>query len=200
MTWRTATTWILLVAAIASGWMLWRQSAPESASPKAQFRPDYVLTDLELIALDDQGREAFTLRAPRLTRDPTATSMDLQTPVFVIPPQPGQTGTPWEVRSATAWVAPKGDEIRLRGQVRADSLPGGAAEGVISRAFSSLADFVNLSGHLLAEGGALYAMKGVNPADEVAALPAGWAVAETHALVVPGLDAGRHLLVIRRAG
>lgn len=85
-------------------------------------------------------------------------------------------------------------------QVRADSLPGGAAEGVISRAFSSLADFVNLSGHLLAEGGALYAMKGVNPADEVAALPAGWAVAETHALVVPGLDAGRHLLVIRRAG
>ena len=84
-------------------------------------------------------------------------------------------------------------------QVRADSLPGGAAEGVISRAFSSLADFVNLSGHLLAEGGALYAMKGVNPADEVAALPAGWAVAETHALVVPGLDAGRHLLVIRRA-
>ena len=121
MTWRTATTWILLVAAIASGWMLWRQSAPESASPKAQFRPDYVLNDLELVALDNEGRESFTLRAPRLTRDPTAKSMDLQTPVFVIPPRPGQTGTPWEVRSATAWVAPKGDEIRLRGQVRADS-------------------------------------------------------------------------------
>ena len=74
MTWRTATTWILLVAAIASGWMLWRQSAPESASPKAQFRPDYVLNDLELVALDNEGRESFTLRAPRLTRDPTAKS------------------------------------------------------------------------------------------------------------------------------
>ena len=49
----------------------------------------------------------------------------------------------------------------------------------ISRAFSSLADFVALSGHLVAEGGALYAMKGVDPVDEVAALPAGWAVAET---------------------
>ena len=85
-------------------------------------------------------------------------------------------------------------------QVRADSLPGGAAEGVISRAFSSLADFVNLSGHLLAEGGALYAMKGVNPADEVAALPAGWAVAETHALVVAGRGAGGQQLVISRAG
>ena len=85
-------------------------------------------------------------------------------------------------------------------QVPADSLPGGAAEGVISRAFSSLADFVNLSGHLVAGGGgALYAMKGVNPVDEVAALPAGWVVSETHALRVPGLDAERHLLVIRRA-
>ncbi|HNC68339.1 MAG TPA: class I SAM-dependent methyltransferase, partial [Thauera aminoaromatica] len=84
-------------------------------------------------------------------------------------------------------------------QVRPQSLPGGAPEGVISRAFSSLADFVALSGHLVAEGGALYAMKGVNPVDEIAALPAGWAVAETHALTVPGLGAERHLLVIRRA-
>ena len=78
-------------------------------------------------------------------------------------------------------------------------LPAGAADGVISRAFSSLADFVRLSAHLLAEDGALYAMKGVQPVDELAALPAGWRVAETHALQVPGLDAERHLLVIRRA-
>lgn len=84
-------------------------------------------------------------------------------------------------------------------QVQADSLPGGAAEGVISRAFSSLADFVRLAGHLVAEGGALYAMKGAHPADELAALPAGWVLRETHALAVPGLGAERHLLVIRRA-
>ena len=121
MTWRTATTWVLLFAAIASGWMLWRQRAAETAPMKAQFRPDYVLNQLELIALDEQGRESFTLRAPRLTRDPAAKSMDLQTPVFVIPPRAGQAGTPWEVRSATGWVAPKGEEIRLRGNVAADS-------------------------------------------------------------------------------
>lgn len=84
-------------------------------------------------------------------------------------------------------------------KVTPDRLPGGAADGVISRAFSSLADFVNLSGHLLGEGGALYAMKGVHPADEVEALPAGWAVTAVHALSVPGLDAERHLLVIERA-
>ena len=84
-------------------------------------------------------------------------------------------------------------------QVLPDVLPGGAPDGVISRAFSSLADFVALSGHLVAEGGALYAMKGVDPVDEVAALPAGWVLAGTHALTVPGLGAERHLLVIRRA-
>lgn len=83
--------------------------------------------------------------------------------------------------------------------VQPERLPGGAADGVISRAFSSLADFVRLSGHLVADGGALYAMKGVNPVDEVAALPAEWAVAEVHELEVPGLAAERHLLVIRRA-
>ena len=85
-------------------------------------------------------------------------------------------------------------------QVQAEALPGGAPEGVISRAFSSLADFVALSGHLVAEGGALYAMKGANPVDEIATLPAGWAVTETHALSVPGLDAERHLLFFRRTG
>ncbi|MBS0512196.1 MAG: 16S rRNA (guanine(527)-N(7))-methyltransferase RsmG [Proteobacteria bacterium] len=84
-------------------------------------------------------------------------------------------------------------------KVTPDRLPGGAADGVISRAFSSLADFVNLSGHLVADGGALYAMKGVHPADEIDALPAGWAVTATHTLQVPGLDAERHLLVIERA-
>lgn len=84
-------------------------------------------------------------------------------------------------------------------KVTPDRLPGGAADGVISRAFSSLADFVNLSGHLLGEGGALYAMKGVHPAEEVEALPTGWAVTAVHALNVPGLTAERHLLVIGRA-
>lgn len=83
-------------------------------------------------------------------------------------------------------------------QVRPERLPGGAADGVISRAFSSLADFVRLAGHLVAEGGALYAMKGVHPADELAALPPGWVLSAVHPLAVPGLDAERHLLVITR--
>lgn len=66
---------------------------------------------------------------------------------------------------------------------------------VISRAFASLADFVRLAGHL---SPCLWAMKGGYPADEVAALPAGWRVAANHALTVPGLNAERHLLLLEK--
>ena len=72
-------------------------------------------------------------------------------------------------------------------------------DGIISRAFSSLADFVALAGSLAGMDGRLYAMKGIYPADEIAALPAGWKVAEEIMLEVPGLDAERHLIVLVRA-
>jgi 16S rRNA (guanine527-N7)-methyltransferase len=69
---------------------------------------------------------------------------------------------------------------------------------VISRAFSELAEFVKLSGHLLAEGGALLAMKGVHPYEEIAQLPAGWRVAEVTPLQVPGVEGARHLVRVER--
>lgn len=75
---------------------------------------------------------------------------------------------------------------------------GGAYDAVISRAFSSLAEFVRLAGGLLAQGGRLLAMKGLLPADEIAALPLGWHVTATTVLTVPGLDAQRHLIVLER--
>ena len=71
-------------------------------------------------------------------------------------------------------------------------------DAVISRAFSDLADFVKLAGHLIAPGGVLLAMKGVFPHEEVAQLPEGWRVRESVALQVPELDAQRHLLIIER--
>lgn len=68
-------------------------------------------------------------------------------------------------------------------------------DAVISRAFASLADFVGLAGHL---SPCLLAMKGAYPADEIAALPSGWRLAASHELVVPGLNAQRHLLQLER--
>ena len=69
---------------------------------------------------------------------------------------------------------------------------------VISRAFASIADFVTLAGPLCRPGGRLLAMKGRYPEDELASLPPGFRVAATHRLVVPDLDAERHLVEITR--
>lgn len=69
---------------------------------------------------------------------------------------------------------------------------------ITSRAFAELADFVTWSGHLLAEGGHLIAMKGVLPSEEIERLPRGWRVSEIRPLQVPGLAAQRHLIFIKR--
>ena len=69
---------------------------------------------------------------------------------------------------------------------------------ITSRAFADLSDFVNWSGHLLAEGGRFIALKGVAPADERERLPAPWKVQKLAALDVPGLDAERHLVYIEK--
>jgi len=68
-------------------------------------------------------------------------------------------------------------------------------DAAISRAFACLADFVRYAGHL---SHTLLAMKGVFPAEEVAALPSGWRLAASHEITVPGLDAHRHLLVLEK--
>ena len=69
---------------------------------------------------------------------------------------------------------------------------------ITARALATLPQILSLGGHLLAADGVLLAMKGARPGDEIAALPAGWALREMHALTVPGLDAERHLVVIGR--
>lgn len=68
---------------------------------------------------------------------------------------------------------------------------------VISRAFASLAGMLRATGHLLAEGGRVLAMKGACPAAELDALPAGFVLEEIIWLQVPGLDAERHLISLR---
>lgn len=69
---------------------------------------------------------------------------------------------------------------------------------ITSRAFAELADFVNWSGHLLAEGGEFIALKGIDPELEKQNLPSGWQVSRVQALHVPQLDAARHLIFIQR--
>lgn len=70
---------------------------------------------------------------------------------------------------------------------------------ITARALASLPLILELGGHLLRADGQLLAMKGVYPADEIAALPAGWALQASHPLRVPGLAAERHLVVVGRS-
>ena len=65
---------------------------------------------------------------------------------------------------------------------------------VIARAVGPIADLVKYSGHLVAGGGRLLAMKGRYPEDELAAKLNGWKVVAVHPLAVPGLDEQRHLV------
>lgn len=67
---------------------------------------------------------------------------------------------------------------------------------ITSRAFSELCNFINWSGHLLADGGQFIAMKGVAPDQEIERLPDGWQVTAVQHLTVPGLQAERHLVFI----
>jgi len=82
---------------------------------------------------------------------------------------------------------------------RAEAMPGGIFDAVISRAFAELGDFVRLAGHLPVPHGRLYAMKGLLPEDEISRLPPEWGVVDCVRLSVPGLEAQRHLIILERA-
>ncbi|APW41138.1 16S rRNA (guanine(527)-N(7))-methyltransferase RsmG [Rhodoferax saidenbachensis] len=70
---------------------------------------------------------------------------------------------------------------------------------VSSRAFASLVDFTTWSVGALAEQGIWMGMKGKNPVDEMAALPSSVSVFHVEQLAVPGLDAERCIVWMRRA-
>ncbi|MFA5241643.1 MAG: 16S rRNA (guanine(527)-N(7))-methyltransferase RsmG [Sulfuricella sp.] len=78
-----------------------------------------------------------------------------------------------------------------------DYQPAPAFDMVISRAFSELGEFVRLSARLCRPGGILLAMKGVYPHDELAQLPTQFLRHEVVPLSVPGLDAQRHLVILK---
>ncbi|MEX8511995.1 MAG: 16S rRNA (guanine(527)-N(7))-methyltransferase RsmG [Leptothrix ochracea] len=80
---------------------------------------------------------------------------------------------------------------------RVEQMPG-SFDIITSRAFASLADFVSLTRHLLRPDGLWVAMKGVEPFDEIAALPPDIEMFHVEHLQVPGVDARRCLVWMRK--
>ena len=81
---------------------------------------------------------------------------------------------------------------------RVEALQAAPFDVITSRAFASLADFVALTERHLAPGGAWMAMKGKVPEAEMAALPAHIDVFHVEHLDVPGLEADRCLIWMRK--
>lgn len=77
--------------------------------------------------------------------------------------------------------------------------PDATFDAITARALATLPLILELGGHLPGPAGRLLAMKGVLPAEEIAALPPGWRLQGVHPLTVPGLGAERHLVEIVRA-
>ena len=105
------------------------------------------------------------------------------------------------VGKKTAFVRQVASELALPQlhalHARVESLPG-RFDLITSRAFATLADFCRLSEGRLAERGAWMAMKGRSPDDEIAQLPGHIEVFHVEQLQVPGLDAERCLVWMRR--
>jgi len=105
------------------------------------------------------------------------------------------------VAKKVAFVQQVASELGLRNlrglHARVESLSG-SYDVISSRAFASLADFITGSAHLLAPGGIWLAMKGRVPDDEIARLPPEAAVFHVEQLSVPGLDAERCIVWMRK--
>lgn len=111
---------VLLLGVALAGWALWSSRIDHAPVTAASGRSQYVLHDFELVVLDEAGKESFTLNAPLLQETPGAKTMELTTPVFLLPDKK-QPDQPWRVQAKTGWVNERQDEIRLRGDVIASN-------------------------------------------------------------------------------
>ena len=61
---------LLLVVAAVSGWWLWSLNRDDDTPPlTGPPRSDYSLENFQLIAMDEQGRESFSVRGGRAARE-----------------------------------------------------------------------------------------------------------------------------------
>ena len=105
---------LLAVGAAATGAALWWLREPPPP-PGVDTRADYRLEGFEMTALRKDGSEGFTVVGPLLERDTGAKVTTLTEPRFGFPGDgPDQR---WNARSASAWIGPDNDEVRLLGGV-----------------------------------------------------------------------------------
>jgi lipopolysaccharide export system protein LptC len=122
---------VLLVLAAGSSLLVWKLR-PQPRPPKVEeARSDYTLENFELVTLDEDGKESFSVRAPRLVRDPQGKALTITKPNFSFP---AKGGGRWAANAGSAWVGPKGELVRLQDNVNMVGPPGEAGERTRLRA------------------------------------------------------------------
>ncbi len=79
---------------------------------------------------------------------------------------------------------------------RVEQCEEGPYDQIVSRAFASLNDMLEWTGHLCSEQGVFLAMKGLYPEAELEQLPPGFQLQASHRLNLPATDGERHLLIL----
>lgn len=73
-------------------------------------------------------------------------------------------------------------------------------DGIVTRAFSSLSLMLQLTTHLCSDTGYFLAMKGAVPTEELAMIAKDYPNYRVEKLLVPGLEAERHCVIMNRNG
>lgn len=116
---------LLALVAAVTGWWAWNLSEEEGPPPLVgPPRSDYSVEGFELIAFDELGQEAFSMRGPRLARHPQLGHIEVEQPRLRMPAGSGQG---WTGRSERAWIRRDGDVVRMLGRVDLQSAPKRAA-------------------------------------------------------------------------
>ncbi len=75
----------LLAVAVVAGLAVWEMRPKPLAGKGSTSRSDYILENFELTSLDQDGKESFSVKAPRLERDPGGKSLTITLPEFSFP-------------------------------------------------------------------------------------------------------------------
>lgn len=106
---------VLLVLAVASGWLLQRFNveAPPIA-PKARHEPDYYMEQFSKLSMDVQGRLDSKLEADFMVHYPDDDSTELVQPKLELY---NGSSRPWIVVAERGWVSANNEHILLYGPV-----------------------------------------------------------------------------------
>jgi len=108
----------LFVAATSSAWWAWNNRDQPQAPLIQVSDTDYRLEDFQIVALDKQGSESATLRAPFLERQRDSQISHITQPLFLLP---DSQGAHWQLRADNGQLNAKGEELYLSGNVAVDS-------------------------------------------------------------------------------